>query len=144
MMMTRWKNAFTGVLFLMFTVTAAQIVQGQQVTPVFVGPVTLPASHGYCGIYVYQAFNGTAGEVLTGSVSANSSVNVYVMTAAGFHEWQHQVVGGICKPSSPIASQINTTSYNLNAKIPVTGTYYLVVNNLSYSMVTAKITANLA
>ena len=142
--MTRLKHSFIGFLFLIFTVTAAQIAQGQQATPVYVGPpVVIPASHGDCGVYFYQAFNGTAGEVLTSSVSANSSVNVYVMTATGFDNWQHQVlVGGDCTPSNLLASQINTTNYSLDVKIPATGTYYLVVNNLSYSTVTAKITAN--
>jgi hypothetical protein len=142
--MIRWKHYFIIFLFLIFTVTAADFVRGQHASPVYVGPpVVIPASHGDCGIYFYQAFNATAGEVLTSSVSANSSVDIYVMTTAGFDEWQHQVLGGgDCTPLNSVASQINTTNYSIDVKIPVTGTYYLVVNNLSYSTVTAKISAN--
>lgn len=142
--MARWKRSFIVFLFLIFTVTAVHFVRGQRAAPVYAGPpVVIPASHGDCGIYFYQVFNATAGEVFTSSVSANSSVNIYVMTTTGFDEWQHQVlVGGDCTPSNLLASQINTTNYSLDVKIPATGTYYLVVNNLSYSTVTAKITAN--
>jgi hypothetical protein len=124
--------------------TSGQIVQGQQVTPVFVGPVSLPASHGVCGTYVFQTFKGTSGEVLKGSVSASSSVNVYVMTATEFQAWQLRLLpGGTCTPANTVASQLDTTSYGLDATMPVTGTYCLVISNLSFSAVTAEITADL-
>jgi len=116
-----------------------------QVTPVYVGPtVTILGTHGVCGEYFEQAFNGTAGEVLTGSVATNSTVNVYLMTSTAFQAWQHQVVaGGTCTPANPVASQTAITSYTLSITIPATGLYDLVVHNLSESTVTAQITANL-
>ena len=115
-----------------------------QTTPIFSGPVPIPGTHGVCGIYFPQAFNGTAGQILVGSVTANSPVNVYVMTAAVFQAWSHQVVaGGNCVPSSVVATEKNTTSYNFTTPIPSTGVYDLVVNNLSESAVTAQVNANL-
>jgi hypothetical protein len=162
--MTRGKHAFTLLLLVSF-LTAFQTVQSQQyatttitglttqtlttsgpMTPVYVGPpVTILGTHGVCGEYFEQAFNGTAGEILTGSVSAKTAVNVYVMTSTAFQAWQHQVVaGGTCTPSNPVAIQTNTTSYTLSTVIPASGTYDLVVNNLSESTVTVGITANLA
>ena len=121
------------------TTTSAQVI------PVYVGPpVTIVGTHGVCGEYFVQMFNATAGEVLTGSVSTNGPVNVYLMNAIAYKAWQHQVVaGGTCTPSNPVASQLNTTSYALSVTIPAAGTYDLVVNNLSRSTVTAQITANL-
>jgi len=116
-----------------------------QTTPVFTGPVTIPGTHGVCGIYFVQAFNGTAGEVFVGSVNASSAVDVYVMTGAVFQSWEHQVVaGGNCTPSSLVANQKSTTAAALTAPLPASGTYDLVVNNLSETTVTAQINANLA
>jgi hypothetical protein len=115
-----------------------------QITPVFSAPVTIPGTHGVCGVFFVHAFNGTAGQGLVGSVTASSSVDVYVMTAAVFQAWSHQVVaGGNCTPSSLVATQKNTTAYDFTTLIPFTGTYDLVVNNLSESVVTAQVNANL-
>ena len=115
-----------------------------QVTPVYAGPVTILGTHGVCGEYFFHGFNATAGEVLTGSVTANTTVNVYVMTPTAFQAWQHQVVaGGTCTPSNPVSSQTGATSYTLNTAIPATGNYELIVHNLSESGITAQITANL-
>ena len=115
------------------------------VTPVYVGPnVTITGTHGVCGEYFVQPFNGTAGEVLTGSISASGPVNIYVMTSTVYQAWEHQVVaGGTCTPSSSVASQISTRSYSMNIMVPAAGTYDLVVHNLSESTVTAQVTANL-
>jgi hypothetical protein len=117
-----------------------------QLSPVYVGPnVTIPGTHGVCGEYFNQPFNATAGEVLTGTVTASNPVNVYLMTSPAFQAWQHQVVaGGTCTPSGSVASQTSITSYALGTPIPATGNYELVVNNLSESSVTVQITANLA
>jgi hypothetical protein len=117
-----------------------------QLNPVYVGPnVTIAGTHGVCGEYFNQAFNATAGQVLTGTISANSTISIYLMTASAFQAWQHQVVaGGTCAPSGPIASQTGVTTYALGATIPATGNYELVVNNLSESGVKVQITANLA
>ena len=117
-----------------------------QVRPVYVGPnVTIAGTHGVCGEYFVEAFNGTTGEVLTGSVSANSVVNVYVVTATVFQAWQHQVVaGGTCTPSSSVVSETGMKAYSLSATIPANGGYDLIVHNLSESTVTAQIVANLA
>jgi len=118
--------------------------QGQS-TPVFAGPVTIRGTHGVCGEYFVQAFNGTANAVFSGSVSANSTVNVYLMTGPAFQAWEHEVVaGGICTPASPVASQVGTTSYNYTVTIPATGVYDLVVNNLSTSTVVVQVNANLS
>jgi len=115
-----------------------------QITPVFSAPVTIPGTHGVCGVYFPEAFNGTVGQILAGSVTASSSVNVYVMTSAVYQAWEHQVVaGGNCTPSSVVASQKNTTSYDFRAPLPSSGGYYLVVNNLSESAVTPQVNANL-
>ena len=115
-----------------------------QTTPVFSGPKTIPGTHGVCGEYVFIQVNGTAGEVLSGSVMASSPVNVYLMTSTVYQAWEHQIVaGGTCTPSSVVGSQENTTSYSFNMPIPATGTYDLVVHNLSESTVTARVTANL-
>lgn len=114
-------------------------------TPVFAGAVTIPPTHGVCGIYFVQAFNGTANAVLSGSVSANSNVDVYLMTAPAFQAWSHQVVaGGTCTPASLVASQKATMSYNFTVTIPFDGVYDLVVNNLSHSTVVAQVNANLS
>jgi len=115
------------------------------VTHVYVGPnVTITGTHGVCGEYFVQTFNALAGEVLTGSVSASSTVNIYLMTSTEYAAWEHQVVaGGTCTPSRPVGGQISTRSYPINIMIPATGTYDLVVHNLSKSTVTAQITANL-
>ncbi|MGA3110384.1 MAG: hypothetical protein ABSD99_13210 [Candidatus Bathyarchaeia archaeon] len=118
--------------------------QGQAI-PVFAGAVTIPGTHGVCGVYFVQAFNGTANAVLSGSVSANSNVDVYLMSAAAFQAWTHQVVaGGNCSPASPVASQKGTMSYNFTVTIPSDGVYDLVVNNLSHSTVVAQVNANLS
>ena len=116
-----------------------------QVSLIFSAPVTIPGTHGVCGVYFVQEFNGTAGEVLIGSVTSNSRVDVYVMTASAFKTWSHQIVaGGICTPANLVASQLATTSYNFTSTIPSNGVYEIVVNNLSHSTVTAQVNANLA
>ena len=126
--------------------TQTMTTTSNQLTPVYVGPnVTIQRTHGVCGEYFNQPFNATAGEVLTGNVSASKPVNVYLMTASAFQTWQHQVVaGGTCTPPSPVLSQTGVTTYPLGTPIPVTGDYQLVVNNLSESAVTVQLTANLA
>jgi len=130
------------MLLILLTIAVFPVVQGQAV---YVGPpVTLSKSHGACGIYTYQAFNATAGQLFTSSVSANNSLNIYLMNATQYTVWQHQIFsGGICTPPESIANQVNVTSDVLNAKIPATGIYYLILSNLLSSTATAKVTANL-
>jgi hypothetical protein len=146
------KYAVAGFLLLVSLLAATQTVQSQQystttsqqVTPIFSGPATIPGTHGVCGEYFFQPFTGTAGEVLIGSVTASGAVDVYLMTSTEYQAWQHQVVaGGDCTPASLVASRKSTTSYTLSTTIPATGTYDLVVNNLSEKTVTAQITASL-
>ena len=149
--MVSWKHAVSVFLLLLYLLAATQTIQNQyatatsgQVTPIFSGPETIPGTHGVCGEYFVQPFNGTTGEVLNGTVTANSAVDVYVMTSTVYKAWQHQVVaGGDCTPSSLVASQKNTTSYTLNTAIPATGTYALIVNNLSHKTVTTQIILDL-
>lgn len=138
----------TATSFATSTITiGTQVVamtQGQS-SPIFSGQVTIPGSHGVCGVYFVQAFNSTAGETLVGSVTASSSVDVYVMTAASFQAWSHQIVaGGVCTPASLVASQRNTTAYSFTPTIPTSGLYDVVVNNLSHSSVNAQVTLTLA
>ena len=156
--MFRTRYAFVSLLFLACLLAACGTVQSQPnvtqaatttsgaTTSVYAGPpVTILGTHGVCGIYFVQAFNGTAGQVLTGSVNANSTVNVYVMTSTVYQSWQHQVVaGGDCVPSSAVSSQESIKSYTLNAKLLASGTYDLVINNLSQNTVTVQLTAALA
>jgi len=115
-------------------------------TPVYAGNVSILGTHGVCGEYFFHTFNGTAGEVLTGTVSAatNNTINVYVMTPTGFDAWQHQVVaGGTCTPTGPVSSQAGSTGYTLSTTLPSTGTYELVVHNLSKAGITAEINTSL-
>jgi len=129
------------------TVTAATQAlssnQGQSI-PVFAGTVTIPGTHGVCGVYFVQAFNGTANQVFSGSITSNSNVDIYLMTSLAFHVWSHQIVaGGTCTPGSLVVSQKATTSYNFTVTIPSDGAYDLVVNNLSHSTIIAQVNANL-
>jgi len=118
--------------------------QGQSM-PVFAGSVTIPGTHGVCGVYFVQAFNGTANVVLSGSVTSNSNVDIYLMTDPVYQSWKHQIVaGGNCTPPSLVASQKATTSYTFSVTIPSDGVYDLVVNNLSESTVVAQVNANLS
>ena len=118
--------------------------QGQS-TPVFAGPVTIPGTHGVCGVYFVQTFNGTANAVLSGSVTSKSNVDIYLMTDSVYQAWKHQIVaGGNCTPPSLVASQKATTSYTFTVTIPSDGVYDLVVNNLSESTVVAQVNANLS
>lgn len=150
--MVGWKYVVTGLILFLSLLAATQAVQSQQsaiatsdqATPIFSGPVTIPGTHGVCGEYFVQPFNGTTGEVLNGTVTASGGVDVYVMTSTVYEAWQHQVVaGGDCTPSSLVVDQMNTTSYALNTTIPATGAYDLVVNNLSEETVTTQINLNL-
>ena len=118
--------------------------QGQS-TRVFAGSVTIPGTHGVCGVYFVQAFNGTANQVFSGSITATGNVDIYLMTTPAFQAWSHQIVaGGTCTPTSLVASQLDTTSYNFTVTIPSDGVYDLVVNNLSHSTVVAQVNANLS
>ena len=118
--------------------------QGQSI-PVFAGSVTIPGTHGVCGVYFVQTFNGTANAVLSGSITSNSNVDIYLMTDQVYQAWKHQIVaGGNCTPPSLVASQLGTTSYSLTITIPSDGVYDLVVNNLSESTVVAQVNANLS
>jgi hypothetical protein len=118
--------------------------QGRSIR-VFAGSVTIPGTHGICGVYFVQVFNGTANQVFSGSIRATSNVDIYLMTTPAFHVWSHQIVaGGTCTPASLVASQLATTSYNFTVTIPSDGVYDLIVNNLSHSTVVAQINANLS
>jgi hypothetical protein len=118
--------------------------QGQSAR-IFAGSVTIPGTHGVCGVYFVQAFKGTTNQVFSGSITATSSVDIYLMTTPAFEAWSHQIVaGGTCTPASLVASQLATTSYNFTVTIPSDGVYDLVVNNLSHSTVVAQVNANLS
>ena len=170
--MVNAKYVIVTVLLLVCVMAATQTVQSQQYTtttatslatstitvgtqvltttqgqssPILSGQVTIPGTHGVCGVYFVQLFNGTAGETLVGSVTASSSVDVYVMTAASYQAWSHQIVaGGVCTPASLVASQRNTTAYSFTPTIPSSGLYDVVVNNLSHLSVNAQVTLTLA
>jgi hypothetical protein len=115
-----------------------------QTRPIFSAPVTIPPTHGVCGIFFVQPFNATAGDVLTGTMTSDSKVDFYLMTDTAFQAWGRQVVaGGTCTPGSLVLSQQATTSYNFTTSIPSNGVYQLVLNNLSHSTVTAQLTVGL-
>jgi hypothetical protein len=123
------------------TLTANQA----QSTLVFAGSVTIPGTHGVCGVYFVQVFNGTANQVFSGSINSTDNVDVYLMTTPAFQAWSRQIVaGGTCTPASLVASQHATTSYNFTVTIPSDGVYDLVVNNLSHSTVVAHVNAILS
>jgi len=115
-----------------------------QPRPIFSAPITLPPTHGVCGIYFVQAFNATSGDILSGTLTVDNKADLYLMAAKSFQAWSHQVVaGGKCAPPNPLILQQNETSYNFSATIPSNGAYDLVVNNLSHSTVTAQLNAAL-
>jgi len=116
--------------------------QGQSI---FSSPLTLPPTHGVCGTYFVQPFNGTSGSQLWVNVTATSKVDFYVMTDAVYQDWTHKIVaGGNCAPSTVLLIQKATTAYNATLNIPNNGLYQIVLNNLSASSVNAHLTANLS
>lgn len=109
--------------------------------PPQLGKITIPPTHGVCGVYFVQAFNATAGTIVSGSMTADNAVDLYLMTDAGFQTWSNQILGGgTCTPASLVLSKQSTTSYNFTITVPSNGQYELVLNNLS----TATVTANLS
>jgi heme/copper-type cytochrome/quinol oxidase subunit 4 len=115
-----------------------------QMHPIISSSLTLPPTHGVCGTYFVQPFNGTSGAEFSGNLISDNKVDFYVMTDAAFQAWSHQVVaGGNCTPASLVLSQKGTTDYNFTIQIPSDGLYQIVVNNLSASTVTAHLSANL-
>lgn len=125
--------------------TQTQTTTQPQLRSIFSAPVTIPGTHGVCGIYFQQAFNATAGDILTGTLTSNSKVDLYVLTDAAFQAWSHQVVaGGNCTPSNPVLIRHDTTSYNYTATIQSSGVYQIIMNNLSHSTVVAQLSATIA
>ena len=103
---------------------------------IFSAPFTLPPTHGVCGIYFMHPFNATAGAIVSGTLSADNKVDLYILTDAAFQAWSTQVVaGGNCTPGSLVLIQQGTTSYDFTVTIPANGLYQIVVNNLSHSTV---------
>jgi hypothetical protein len=116
-----------------------------QTRTILSAPITIPPTHGVCGIYVVQAFNATTGAVVSGTLTSDNSVDFYLLTDAAFQAWTHQIVaGGVCTPASLILKQQNTTSYNFSTNIPTNGLYEIVVNNLSHSTINAQLKAAIA
>jgi len=113
-----------------------------QPRPIFSAPITIPPTHGVCGVYFIQAFNATSGDILSGTLTMDNKGDLYVMAYKSFQAWSHQLVaGGKCTPPNPLILQQNETSYNFSATIPSNGVYELVVNNLSHSTVSAQLNA---
>jgi hypothetical protein len=108
--------------------------------------VTLPESaEGSCGVSFKAGFNATAGQILTGSVSASTVVGIYVMTPEADQAWVYQFkwAGGSCTPSNVVASLQGSTSYGINVRIPSNGNYELIIVNPSQTSITAQIILNL-
>jgi hypothetical protein len=108
--------------------------------------VTLPApGESSCGVSFKAGFNATAGQILTGSVSASTVVGVYVMTPAADQAWVYQFKweGGSCTPSSSVAILQNSASYDVNVRIPTDGNYELIIINPSETSITVQIVLNL-
>lgn len=108
--------------------------------PPQVGTITIPPTHGVCGVYFVQAFNATAGDVISGIVRANNAVNLYILHETGFKAWSNRILGGgVCTPARSLLDNENTASYNFTVPIPTDDQYELILHNLS----TASIVANL-
>ncbi len=115
-----------------------------QPRPIFSAPITIPPSHGVCGVYFVQPFNATSGDILSGTLTMDNKADLYVMADKSFQAWSHQVVaGGTCAPPNPLILQQGETSYNFSTTIPSNGVYELVVNNLSHSTVNTQLNADL-
>ena len=115
--------------------------QGQS-TSIVSAPVTLPGTHGGCGVYFNQTFTAPAGTTLTGTFTASSKVNFYIMTQSVFHSWSLQTAN--CLPTNLLLNQQGATSYNFTTTIPTTGSYQIVINNLSETTITAQLNASLS
>jgi hypothetical protein len=88
-----------------------------------------------------QEFNATAETIVSGRMTADNPVDLYLMTEPGFQAWSNRILaGGICTPGSLVLSKQSTTSYNFSIAVPMKGKYDLVLHNLS----TATVTANLS
>jgi archaellum component FlaF (FlaF/FlaG flagellin family) len=107
--------------------------------------LTLPPTQGDCGVRLEGGFNATAGQILTGSVSASTMIDVYVMTTATYQAWvyQYRWEGGGCTPSSFVASWQGRTSYSISLTIPADAFYAYVIVNPSGTTITAQIILNL-
>jgi len=129
-----------------FTITKESIVEtsSSHAQSIFSSLLTLPPTHGVCGTYFVQSFNGTLGSELFGNLTSTSRVDFYVMTDAAFQDWNRRIMlGGICTPSSVLLIKKGITSYNFTLSISRGGLYQIVVNNLSSSSVNAHLAANL-
>lgn len=119
---------------------STQTITLVQTRTIFSAPITIPPTHGVCGVYFVQAFNSTTGTVVSGTLTSDNTVDFYLMTDTAFQAWTHQIVaGGICTPANLILKQLNTTSYNFSTTITTNGLYDIVLNNLSHSTVNAQL-----
>ena len=127
------------------TVESVMTSKSPHAQPIFSASLTLPPTHGVCGTYFVQPFNGASGSELWVNMTASSKVDFYVMTDAVYQNWTHKIVaGGNCAPSTVLLIQKGTTAYNATLSIPNGGLYQIVLNNLSNSSVNAHLTANLS
>jgi len=111
---------------------------------IFSSNLTLQPTHGVCGTYFVQPFNGTSSAELSGNLTSDNNVDFYLMTDAAFKAWSHEVVtGGNCTPTSLVLSQNGTSAYNFTIQIPSDGLYQIVLTNLSALTVTAHLIATL-
>jgi archaellum component FlaF (FlaF/FlaG flagellin family) len=117
----------------------------QSVSQVVSSTFTLPAPQGGCGVSLKAGFNATAGQILTGTVSASTVVGVYVMTPAADQAWVYQFNwdGGSCTPSNFVASLQGSASYDVNVRIPADGNYEIIIINPSATTITVQIILNL-
>jgi len=117
-----------------------------QPRPIFSAQITIPPTHGVCGVYFVQAFNATSGDILSGTLTMDNKADLYLIADKSFQAWSHQlsvVVGRTCAPQNPLILLQGGKSYNFSATIPSNGVYELVVDNLSLSTVTAQLNAAL-
>lgn len=112
--------------------------------PIFSSSLTLPPTRGACGTYFVQSFNATLGAELSGNLTADNKLDLYVMTDASYEDWSHRVVaGGNCTATNILLGQKGTKSYNFTIQTLNDGLYQIVVNNLSTSTVNAHLNAEI-
>ena len=113
--------------------------------PPQLGAITIPPTHGVCGVYFIQAFNATAGDIISGDMTADNPVDLYIMAGASFRAWNVRIlVGGICTPTNVLLTKQNVTSWGFRVPVLTNGGYVLVLNNLSTLTVNANLSLNKA
>jgi len=120
------------------SVTAGSVVttSTQQLSEaVYSGSVSIgaPSTLMFCGEYLPLNFTAVAGQSLNVSLTSDNKVDVYLMNDQEYKAYTQR--GGVdedCKPlTSPIIDKEDLTNTNFGLNIATSGTYYLILINLS-------------